>query len=86
MTAAGFLQRLGIGKAVNCVYQVGDRAGLISAWSYGEGFVLTWEECPGGNQYNEHTYSRDERYEFRTAQEVLTFVEQSGYPAAAFQP
>lgn len=86
MSRQGFLRRLRDAKAVNCTYLRGESAGLISAWGHGGWFVLTWEECPVGNQYDESMYSRDERHEFATAEEVLTFVELGGYPASAFGP
>jgi hypothetical protein len=86
MTSEGFLRRLLAGKVVNCTYHRDGLAGLISAWPYGGGFVLTWEECREGDQYNEHAYTRDERHLFGTAGEVLAFVERCGYPATAFSP
>jgi hypothetical protein len=86
MTAEGFLARLRRGKAVNCVYSSGELEGLVSAWSYDDAFVLTWEECRAGEQANEHLYTRDERHRFSTAEEVLTFVEAAGYPAGRFGP
>jgi len=48
--------------------------------------VLTWEECHSGDQHNEHVYTRDERKQFDSAEQVLAFVEQAGYPASAFRP
>lgn len=86
MTPEGFRDRLSAGKAVNCVYRAGELAGLISAWGYDGGFVLTWEECRDGDQYDESAYTRDERHRFATAEEVLTFVEDRGYPASRFEP
>ena len=86
MSLDGFLRRLRSGKDVNCVYKSGTLAGLISAWSHDGGFVLTWEECQDGDQYNEHAYTRDERHHFATAEQVLAFVERAGYSAGAFRP
>lgn len=86
MTADGFRERLQAGTVVNCTYREGELAGLISAWRYAGAFVLTWEECRDGDQYNEASYTRDERHRFATAGEVLAFVEQAGYPAACFDP
>ena len=86
MSREGFLRRLLASRAVNCTYTQGDAAGLISAWAYEGRFVLTWEECPAGQQYDESTYTRDERHEFVSAEDVLAFVEWSGYPASAFSP
>jgi hypothetical protein len=86
MTTEGFLHRLHSGKAVNCTYRHGDFAGLISAWAHGGRFVLTWEECPDGGQYDESSYTRDERHEFASAEELLAFVERSGHPWSSFGP
>ena len=86
MTNERFLERLGHGKVVNCVYNFDDVEGLISAWSLEGRFILTWEECPSGNQYDESTYTRDERHEFKTAEAVLEFVERNGCPASSFSP
>jgi hypothetical protein len=86
MSPEGFVQRLRDAKAVNCTYQRGGNEGLISAWAHDGRFVLTWEECSAGRQYDESTYTRDERHEFATAEQVLAFVERGGYPASAFEP
>jgi hypothetical protein len=86
MTPEGFLRRLRAGKSVNCTYRRDGLTGLLSAWAHDGRFVLTWEECREGDQYNEHAYTRDERHLFGTAEELLAFVEQSGYPASAFGP
>ena len=86
MTPEGFLRRLRDGRAVNCVYRSGELEGLISAWRHEGRFILTWEECPAGQEYDESTYTRDERHEFATAEDVLAFVESSGHPPSAFSP
>lgn len=86
MTPAGFLSRLNRGRPVNCVYRQGELTGLISAWLYDGRFILTWEECREGDVSNENAYTRDERHEFGSAEDVLAFVERNGYPAAAFEP
>jgi hypothetical protein len=86
MTSDGFLRRLRVGKSVNCVYRRERLTGLIAAWPYEDRFVLTWEECPEGQQYDESTYTRDERHLFGTAEEVLAFAEQRGFPATVFGP
>lgn len=48
-----FLKRLRTGQVVNCTYRNGDLVGLISAWAHEGRFVLKWEECHEGDQYNE---------------------------------
>ena len=79
-----FLRRLRSGKRVSCIYRVGELTGLIEAWLHDGRFVLTWEECREGEQYNEHAYTRDERQLFATAEDVLAFVERGGHPASEF--
>ena len=86
MSSDGFLRRLKTGKVVNCIYRQGELSGLISTWAYGGSFIITWEECRHGDQYNENAYAKDDRHIFETAEEVLAFVEQAGYPASEFHP
>lgn len=86
MSADGFLRRLQQGKTVNCVYKIGDRVGLITAWRHFDELILTWEECREGEQYNESDYTRDDRYRFATSEQLLAFLEQVGYPASCFTP
>lgn len=86
MTSEGFLFRLNAGKVVNSTYHRGDLDGLLSAWFHDGHFVLTWEECPEGQQYDEHAYTRDERHTFATAWDVLAFVEANGFSPAQFDP
>lgn len=71
---------------MSCTYRTGELAGLISAWLHAGRFVLTWEECKDGDQYNEHAYTRDEPHTFDAAEEVLAFVEREGYSASVFSP
>jgi len=66
MTSVGYLRWLPTGTVVNCTYRRGELAGL------------TWEECRDGDQYDEHAYTRDERHQFGTADEVL---ERPGSPS-----
>ncbi|MGC4006342.1 MAG: hypothetical protein QM811_25765 [Pirellulales bacterium] len=86
MSPEGFLARLSAGKTVHCVYHTGNLEGLVSAWRLEDRYMLTWEECEKGDQFNENTYTRDERWEFESPEEVLSFIEQAGYPATRFTP
>lgn len=86
LTTEGFLRRLNAGKSVNCTYRKGELVGLIAAWRYEGRFILTWEECREGDVENEELYTRDERHEIATPEEVLAFVERNGYPASSFTP
>ena len=86
MSPEGFLRRLRSGKAVNCIYRIGDLEGLISACRCESGYVLTWEEGRIGDQYNEPAYTRDERRQFETAEQLLAYAEQAGFAPSAFAP
>lgn len=83
-TPDAFVRRLRSGKRVSRTYRAGELTGLIEAWPHDGRFVLTWEECRDGDQYDEHAYTRDERHQFDTADEVLDFVVRSGHPASGF--
>jgi len=86
MTSSGFLRRLETGRPVNCPYNRGDLSGMVSAWRYGDVFILTWEECKAGDVHNENLYTRDERHTFPTPTDVLDFVTSSGLSASDFRP
>jgi len=86
MTQQSMIDRLLDGKTANAVYRRVEFEGLLSAWCLGDRFILTWEECPLGQQYDESTYTRDERFEFATAQDLVAFVDGKGYPPSAFLP
>ena len=62
-----FRQRVEGGRSVSLVYKTsGDLEGLVSVWLHEGEVVLTWEECPAGEQYDESVYTRDERHTFET--------------------
>ena len=86
LTTEGFLKRLRSGKAVNCEYRRGDIIGGIGAWFHDGKFVLTWEECRDVDIEDDAAYLRDDVLNFATAEEVLAFVEKSGFPATEFHP
>jgi hypothetical protein len=50
-------QRLREGKSVNYLYEAEGNQGLVSAWRYENIFVLAWEECTDGDQYDEDNYT-----------------------------
>ena len=73
MTEQAFRQFLSH-RAVNYVYKDAGLAGLISIWPHEGMFVLTWEECDDGDQYNEHGYTRDEVQHFRDLDAVVAYL------------
>jgi hypothetical protein len=86
MTSDEFLRCLRSGHAVHCIYRAGDLVGMIAIYPHNEVFVLHREECRDEDQRNSRANLRDEMHRFESAEEVLTFVEQAGYPAAGFSP
>jgi hypothetical protein len=51
MTTREFSERIESGKGNNLIYKVDGREGLVSVWKYDGSYIITWEECPAGEQY-----------------------------------
>lgn len=81
-----FLLRLTSGKSLRHVYDAGALTGLVRIWTYEGFFVLTWEECPIGEQYDESTYTKDLREVFATPAEVLAYLSREGLSPESFTP
>ncbi len=79
-----FVQRVSSGKVNNLAYFSNGKEGLISVWMHEGTYVLTWEECPPGEQYDEATYTRDERHVFAGIPEVLDFISSNGFDVELF--
>jgi hypothetical protein len=86
MTLRTFVERIRTGRANNLIYSSGGKEGLISVWEHESAFVLTWEECPPGQQYNESDYTRDERHVFSTLNELLAFLSANNIKVESFTP
>ena len=86
MRPNSFIQRLEVGKANNFLYSKGDLEGLVSVWKHQNLIVLTWEECPKGQQYDESSYTCDERFTFDTTEKVLLFLMENELPIESFTP
>lgn len=86
MTPQTFQNRIMAGKANNLVYSGNGKEGLICVWKYEDSFVLTWEECPAGEQYDESTYTRDEHFEFGSEDELFQFFLNNGLEVKSFTP
>ena len=86
MSPETFWRRLEDGRCNNHLYTAGDREGLVSVWKHQGGYVLTWEECPKGGQYDESNYTRDERHLLASVDEVFRFLTDNGLSLATFHP
>jgi hypothetical protein len=81
-----FVDRIHKGKVNNLIYADSGREGLVSVWKHEGLLVLTWEECPAGEQYDESTYTRDERHSFHTMDELLAFLAAHDLGPESFTP
>jgi hypothetical protein len=86
MMLTTFADRLHRGKANNLTYAKDGKEGLVSVWKHEGLLVLTWEECPAGEQYDESTYTRDEKHSFCTVDELLEFLAANGLRPESFTP
>ena len=86
MTPDAFKKRLCNKKACNYIYKSGGLEGLVAVWKNEGQVILTWEECPEGQQYDESTYTRDERYVFSGIDDLLAFFDKNGLNANQFSP
>ncbi len=86
MSLSTFLKRLDDRKVNDLVYALSGREGLVSVWKHEGSLILTWEECPAGEQYNESTYTRDERHVFDAASKLLEFLTVNELKIESFAP
>lgn len=86
MTLNTFIDRINNGKSNGLTYTDDGKQGLVSVWKHDALLVLTWEECPTGCQYDEATYTRDERHTFGTVEELLTFLRNNKLSIESFTP
>jgi hypothetical protein len=86
MTTEKFIERIEAGKANNLVYKAGGNEGLVSVWKHDGSYIVTWEECPAGEQYDESTYTRDERHRLGSIEELMAFLAGQGLSLEAFKP
>ena len=86
MSSETYRKRLEAGRCNNLLYTGGEREGLVSVWKHQETFVLTWEECPKGGQYDESSYTRDQRHVFASVDEVFRFLDDNGLAVETSRP
>ena len=86
MAAGRFITAIDSGKANNLVYSTEGKEGLVTVWKFEDSYILTWEECPVGEQYDESTYTRDERHKFVSVEQLVDFLADHGLKPEAFKP
>jgi hypothetical protein len=86
MTLSTFTKRLDEGKANNFTYFHDGREGLVTVWKHAQSVILTWEECPAGEQYDESAYTRDERKVFESMNDLLAFLVANNLQLELFSP
>lgn len=86
MTLQTFIARIEDSKVNNLIYQAEGKEGLVSVWKHEGAYVLTWEECPQGQQYDESEYTRDEREQFSTIGQLIDYLDKAGVKPESFTP
>ncbi len=86
MSPETFRNRLEDGRCNNYLYKMIGREGLVSVWKHQGSYVLTWEECPNGQQSDEASYTRDERHLLASLDEVIRFLTENRLTPAVFRP
>lgn len=81
-----FIQRVESGKSNSLTYSADNIEGLINVWKHSNKYIVTWEECPPGEQFDESQYTRDERREFNTLEQALEYLRTSGIELESFTP
>jgi len=79
-----FVDRLNSRRAISYRYTSVNLAGLVNIWFHKNHFVLSWEECKDGDQWNEDNYTRDQLYNFVDVDAVVKFLENSGIASEFF--
>lgn len=86
MTEATFIARIESGKSNYLIYSSEGKDGLVSVWKHDGSYILTWEECPAGQQYDESTYTRDQTQRFAAREQVIEFLKSHGLNVREFKP
>ena len=79
-----FVDRLNSRRAISYRYTSVNLAGLVNIWFHKNHFVLSWEECKDGDQWNENNCNRDEIHSFADVDAVVKFLENSGIASEFF--
>jgi hypothetical protein len=71
-----------------CTYSTrkGESELVVSVLKVDAKIWLTWEEFPPGELYNDHLFTRDERYSFDTYEALVQFLTQNQLRPEQFGP
>lgn len=86
MTKEGFLKRLEDKKVNNYLYTNNQVEGIVAVWKYKDKYILTWEECHFGEQYNENRYTKDQKHIFEDFDQLIDFLEKNNLQIKDFVP
>ncbi len=81
-----FVKRLEKGKSNHHIYKKDGSEGLISIWKCDKIYILALEECEEGYQFDEPSYTKDDRYEFKTIDEIIIYLENNSLSVDLFTP
>jgi hypothetical protein len=81
-----FAKRVDSGKSNYFIYSSDGKDGMISIWKNMDLYILTLEECFPGCQYDESSYTRDERLEFSSLEQMFDYLVNRGIDPTYFTP
>lgn len=81
-----FIARIESGKSCSHLYKRDGKESMINVWKHLQSYILTWEECLPGKQYDESEYTRDERKEFASVELLIDFLKEQGIDPESFVP
>ena len=85
MTEQNFRKLLSRGTAVGYNYKNDGQAGLVNIWLYKDRFIISWEECKDGDQFNESNYTRDDLNDFPDINSVIEYLNNSNILIEPFE-
>jgi len=85
MTKQNFRKLLSRGTAVHYKYKNDGQAGVVNIWLYKNRFVISWEECKDGDQFNESNYTRDDLNNFPDIDSVIDYLNSSSLSVEPFR-
>ena len=90
MTREALIKRLEQRRSIQALYvrleNGRELQGRVGIDAEDNSFVLIWEECPSGQQFNENMYTRDEFLRFESLEPLMQFLDESGLNLDLFRP
>ncbi len=85
MTEQNLRKFLSRGTALYYKYKNNGQAGMVNIWFYKDRFIISWEECKDGDQFNESSYTRDDLNDFSNIDSVIDYLNNSNIPVELFE-